>query len=108
MGTASADSSGRVQVNYPIPELPNGAISVELSSDNLATPLTTTATISPRVIFSTTSAAIGDEITVRGTGFNPTEKVKVEVSGTIPADLSEITVGDLGSFGFDGDLSFII
>ena len=98
---ANADSGGSFRVNYEVPELPNGKVSVIASSIGIAETANEFIVI-PRISFNKNTGQAGEIININGTGFNPRKNIKIQIGQQSPAGLSNIDISEFGSFGSSG------
>ncbi|HCK13596.1 TPA: hypothetical protein DHW51_05710, partial [Candidatus Poribacteria bacterium] len=98
---ASADAGGSLRINYEVPELPNGKVSVVASSSGIAE-TANEFTVVPRISFNKNTGKVGEVINISGTGFNPRKNIKIQIGQQVPGGLSSIDISEFGSFGSSG------
>ena len=84
--SGSVAGDGSIDVSFDVPEVPGGEydVFVETPSESVSD----TFKVAPALKLSKTSAHVGDEVTLSGTGFSVTMPVEVSLDGEIVARLS--------------------
>jgi hypothetical protein len=100
VGTATADTNGSFSgITFTIPESYKGTHTVKGEDTEGASP-TVNLTISPKVIITPASGAVGDTITVRGTGFAASSSVTIYFDTTTVDTATTNTNGTFPSTTF--------
>jgi hypothetical protein len=99
VGTATASASGTFTgATFTVPESCQGSHTIK-GSDATGPSPNVTFTTSQKITLSPTSGAVGDEVTVSGTGFRATKPITITFDGdTVTTSPATVTTDDDGSF----------
>ncbi|MFC1864292.1 beta strand repeat-containing protein [Chloroflexota bacterium] len=90
--SATSDNTGAFSTSFFVPTVPGGAYTILAT---LGTSASASFTVTPAVILSTTSAHVGDLISISGNGFSASLRASIAYDGTT---IINVTTNTNGSF----------
>ena len=86
VSTGTVPTGGQVYAAFPVPVLPRGQYTVNITTDKDTTkPPAPTFTITPQITLLTAAGIVGDQIIVSGNGFNPNQKINIYFDTSVVA-----------------------